>query len=305
MRPRVLLRLLLLAALAPASLAAFADEAPPLPERNPARAKAPEAEKPVLPGEAPTVAWTDDEVAAAKAKCTEILNAAALDYEPLQPIKEGLCGAPAPILVTSIGSDKKVEINPPATITCPMARALQAWLSKIVQPEAKALLGSNVAELQNVSSYACRNRNGGAKGLVSEHAFANALDVSDFILASGERVTVLESWPRALATPPLPKPKPKRPAEAAALVTPAAVKTPVPPNSVDAAKVKSEETPPPPEAPTPPADLPANERSDFRRRIHRAACGTFGTVLGPEANDAHKDHFHFDMKTRRHSSFCE
>ncbi len=301
MRPRVLLRLLLLAALAPANLAAFADEAPPLPERNPARAKAPEAEKPVLPGEAPTVAWTDDEVAAAKAKCTEILNAAALDYEPLQPIKEGLCGARAPILVTSIGSDKKVEINPPATITCPMARALQAWLSKIVQPEAKALLGSNVAELQNVSSYACRNRNGGAKGLVSEHAFANALDVSAFILASGERVTVLESWPRALATPPLPQPKPERPAERAAMVTPAAVKSPVSVSAVEPAKVKSGEPQPPPEATAP----PANERSDFVRRIHRAACGTFGTVLGPEANDAHKDHFHFDMKTRRHSSFCE
>jgi hypothetical protein len=244
-------------------------------------------------------------VAAAKAKCTEILNAAALDYEPLQPIKEGRCGTPAPILVTSIGGDKKVEINPPATITCPMARALHIWLSKVVQPEAQALLGSSVAELQNASSYACRNRNGNAKGLVSEHAFANALDVSAFILASGERVTVLESWPRALATPPLPQPKPERPTGPAAMVTPAAVKSPVPPNAVEAAKVKSGQPQPPPEAAAPPANPPTNERSNFVRRIHKAACGTFGTVLGPEANDAHKDHFHFDMKTRRRSSFCE
>jgi hypothetical protein len=41
------------------------------------------------------------------------------------------------------------------------------------------------------------------------------------------------------------------------------------------------------------------------RRIHQAACGTFGTVLGPEANDAHKDHFHLDMKKRCRSAFCE
>jgi hypothetical protein len=27
-------------------------------------------------------------------------------------------------------------------------------------------------------------------------------------------------------------------------------------------------------------------------------------VLGPEANAAHKNHFHLDMKTRR-KSFCE
>jgi len=305
MRPPILVRLLLLLALAPASLPALADQTPPLPERNPARAKGLEAETPVMPSEAPTVAWTDREMAAAKAKCTEMLDATALDYEPLDPIKDGLCGAPAPILVRSIGGNPKVEINPPATITCPMAGALQIWLSKFVQPEAKALLGSSVAELQNVSSYACRNRNGGAKGLVSEHAFANALDVSAFILASGERVTVLESWPRALATPPLPQPKPERPAERAAMVTPAAVKSPVSASAVEPAKVKSGEPQPPPEATTPPADLPANERSDFMRRIHRAACGTFGTVLGPEANDAHKDHFHFDMKKRRHSSFCE
>ncbi len=139
------------------------------------------------------------------------------------------------------------------------------------------------------------------RGWSANIAFANALDVSAFILASGERVTVLESWPRALATPPLPQPKPERPTGPAAMVTPAAVKSPVPPNAVEAAKVKSVEPQPPPEATVP----PANERSDFMRRIHKAACGGFSTVLGPEANDAHKDHFHFDMKKRRRSSFCE
>jgi hypothetical protein len=43
----------------------------------------------------------------------------------------------------------------------------------------------------------------------------------------------------------------------------------------------------------------------FLRAVHEAACGIFGTVLGPEANDAHKDHFHLDMKARRRSAFCE
>ena len=35
------------------------------------------------------------------------------------------------------------------------------------------------------------------------------------------------------------------------------------------------------------------------RGLHRAACGPFGTVLGPEADRFHQDHFHFDTKTRR------
>lgn len=41
-------------------------------------------------------------------------------------------------------------------------------------------------------------------------------------------------------------------------------------------------------------------------RAHRAACGPFGTVLGPEADRYHRDHFHFD--TARHRGgrpFCQ
>jgi hypothetical protein len=43
----------------------------------------------------------------------------------------------------------------------------------------------------------------------------------------------------------------------------------------------------------------------FLRRLHKGACGTFGTVLGPEANEAHRNHFHFDLAPRRHRAFCE
>jgi hypothetical protein len=43
----------------------------------------------------------------------------------------------------------------------------------------------------------------------------------------------------------------------------------------------------------------------FLRRLHRGACGTFGTVLGPDANEAHHNHFHFDLAARKRSAFCE
>jgi hypothetical protein len=45
--------------------------------------------------------------------------------------------------------------------------------------------------------------------------------------------------------------------------------------------------------------------AQFLRRLHKGACGVFGTVLGPEANDLHRDHFHFDLAERRHSAFCQ
>jgi hypothetical protein len=45
--------------------------------------------------------------------------------------------------------------------------------------------------------------------------------------------------------------------------------------------------------------------ASFLRRLHQGACGTFGTVLGPEANEAHRDHFHFDLAQRKRNAFCE
>lgn len=49
---------------------------------------------------------------------------------------------------------------------------------------------------------------------------------------------------------------------------------------------------------------PAAEAA-FLRRLHKGACTAFGTVLGPEANEAHRDHFHFDLAPRKRSAFCE
>lgn len=37
----------------------------------------------------------------------------------------------------------------------------------------------------------------------------------------------------------------------------------------------------------------------FLRAAHDAACGTFGTVLGPDYNAAHADHFHLDQASGR------
>ena len=79
------------------------DNQPPLPERNPLRAGTSALKTPPSPGEFPTIPWTDAEVAEAKAKCAEALSSIKLNYEPLAPIKQGLCGAPAPILLKSLG----------------------------------------------------------------------------------------------------------------------------------------------------------------------------------------------------------
>ncbi|PYG29563.1 extensin family protein [Pelagimonas varians] len=39
-------------------------------------------------------------------------------------------------------------------------------------------------------------------------------------------------------------------------------------------------------------------------KMHAAACGPFGTVLGPNSDRHHKDHFHFDTANHRGGSYC-
>ncbi len=40
------------------------------------------------------------------------------------------------------------------------------------------------------------------------------------------------------------------------------------------------------------------------KRMHKVACGPFGTVLGPNADRYHQDHFHFDTARYRSGSYC-
>ena len=42
----------------------------------------------------------------------------------------------------------------------------------------------------------------------------------------------------------------------------------------------------------------------FLRRLWEGACGAFGTVLGPESDRFHQDHFHFDTARHRGGSYC-
>ncbi|MEO1280282.1 MAG: extensin family protein [Pseudomonadota bacterium] len=46
-------------------------------------------------------------------------------------------------------------------------------------------------------------------------------------------------------------------------------------------------------------------RALFLKEAHKRACRLFGTTLGPEANNAHRNHFHVDLAPRKRSNYCE
>lgn len=163
---------------------------------SPAEPKPKEPEGEARPQDA--AGWPADAVAAGRAECRQLLAGLDIGYAPVDPIGEqGGCGAPAPIEVTAVAG---VKLVPPATQTCAMAAALAAWLADDVQPAAQKRLGTKVMEVRTATSYACRRRNNGSSGKMSEHSKANALDISGFTFAQKNGVTVggKDNWGDAL-----------------------------------------------------------------------------------------------------------
>lgn len=158
----------------------------PLPRLRPGREAAAQDQAP--PQADGAEAWPAGVIEAEQANCRRLLDGLDIDFEQLDPIeRQGGCGAAAPIAVRRVAG---VALSPPATQTCAMAAALVAWVAQDVQPAARKHLRTEVTEIHTATSYACRRRNNGASGKMSEHSKANALDMSGFSFARTDGVTV-------------------------------------------------------------------------------------------------------------------
>jgi len=87
-----------------------------------------------------------------------------------------------------------VEVRPAATLACPIVSALDRWIADSVQPAALHWFRQPVVEIKQISAYSCRGMNGDPNARVSEHAFGNALDIAEFTLADGHRISVQYGW---------------------------------------------------------------------------------------------------------------
>ena len=96
-----------------------------------------------------------------------------------------------PPVTASIGP---VEVKPAATLACPIVAALDQWITTAVQPAAQRWFRVPVVEIKQISAYSCRGMNGNPYAHISEHAFGNAFDIAEFVLADGHKVTVQYGW---------------------------------------------------------------------------------------------------------------
>jgi hypothetical protein len=189
----------------------------------------------------PPPEWSAAEIDAALKDCGRRLSGPGILYDRLAPIKEGACGSPAPIRLKGFEANGEPGLNfsPAPTVSCKLAEALHRWFKDVIQPNAKTHLHASIVRMAALSAYHCRLRYDDPSQRISEHAFANAIDISEFVTAKGEHISLLDHWSAG------------------------------------------------------------DERAAFLRKAHDGACEIFGTTLGPEANEAHKNHFHLDMKDRR------
>ncbi|RKQ68996.1 extensin-like protein [Litorimonas taeanensis] len=80
-----------------------------------------------------------------------------------------------------------------ANMQCPLSIGAYLW-SREIDQIAQERYGYGLAKIHHIGTYSCRRQNGNSSGLWSEHAFANAWDVSGFELENGHLVTVLAHW---------------------------------------------------------------------------------------------------------------
>jgi hypothetical protein len=221
----------------------------------------------------PTETWSDLEVLVGLQECAELLTPLGTVYDVSKPIRNGQCGSPSPVLVRRVAD---VEITPPTLVNCRVASRLHHWIQTKLQPTAEETLGARISKIVSASGYSCRQRIGTAITRQSEHSFANAFDVSAFITTTGETIDILTGWGATVRDA---RAQARAPEQNAA--------------SADAVIVTDAE----------PATRTRTQI--FLRKTHEAACGIFSTVLGPEANEAHRNHMHFDLAPRRGGAFCE
>lgn len=124
--------------------------------------------------------------------CPAVMNGE-VQGELVPPLSEGACGERSPLKITAIGKDNPVKFAAAITTNCAMAGSLANWIVEI-QKEAQKNFGAEIESITTGSDYQCRKVNNGHKGRVSEHAFANALDIVAFKFKNGKTTELGSGW---------------------------------------------------------------------------------------------------------------
>jgi hypothetical protein len=98
------------------------------------------------------------------------------------------CLAQRPLEVSTLSGN--MVLSTKITTRCQVVIDFDNWVKNVVVPSAKLHLQKNLTEIKTSTSYHCRTRNNKKGAKVSEHGFANALDIIGFVFDDASGVSV-------------------------------------------------------------------------------------------------------------------
>ena len=115
-----------------------------------------------------------------------------LEFTTAAPRHDGkTCGWDVGVMPVKLGDVTLRNTNVP--MQCRVLLAGYIW-AKAVDKAAQKRLGSRLKRIHHAGTYSCRRQKGNGSGQWSEHAFANAWDITGFELEDGRVISVLNDW---------------------------------------------------------------------------------------------------------------
>ncbi|WP_318386508.1 extensin family protein [Enterobacter sp.] len=110
-----------------------------------------------------------------------------------QPVADskGTCPLTNAVRVRDFGP---VKLSSSFLASCPLALSSALFVQQQARPLTQQFMASELVRIEHLGSYACRNIYHRENARLSEHATADALDISGFRLANGQQVSVLRGW---------------------------------------------------------------------------------------------------------------
>jgi len=125
------------------------------------------------------------------AACQAALHEAGVGFD-VMPYRDGPPGCERQDTIT-IGKFSATAIRP-EEMRCDIALRLYLLERHAIQPLAQRYFDTGVTRITHFGSYSCRKKRGGHS--MSEHATANAFDISGFELKNGRQIMLKKDWTR-------------------------------------------------------------------------------------------------------------
>lgn len=136
--------------------------------------------------------WKLAGLAADPQACRTFLRQAGLDWQEVPDRREGsFCaiGDAVRLAPGSLGLAPNVPV-----MRCPVAAGLVSWRRHGLEPLAREVMGAELDIITHIGSYNCRRQRGNGSGLPSQHATANAIDITGFTFKGAPAARLPDGW---------------------------------------------------------------------------------------------------------------